>query len=132
MIKTGVGFGPRLVAYLIDGIILSVLTSGTGYSFNAGSGPSMPFSFGSGLVINGLYFVLLWTYWNGQTVGKRLMNLKVVKEDGSPIDLQTAILRYVGYIISGCVIGLGFLWVIWDSKKQGWHDKIAKTFVVKV
>ena len=43
-----------------------------------------------------------------------------------------ALLRYVGYIVSGIAIGLGFLWIIWDDKKQGWHDKIASTKVIRV
>jgi len=52
--------------------------------------------------------------------------------DGSKLDITTAALRYVGQIIAAIPVGLGFLWVIWDAQKQGWHDKIAKTYVVHV
>jgi hypothetical protein len=40
------------------------------------------------------------------------------------------LLRFVGYIVSGAVLSLGFLWVALDGKRQGWHDKLARTYVV--
>ena len=42
-----------------------------------------------------------------------------------------AFLRWVGYILSGIFLYLGFLWIAWDGRKQGWHDKIAGTVVVR-
>jgi uncharacterized RDD family membrane protein YckC len=61
-----------------------------------------------------------------------LIGIKVVSTDGSPITIGKAVLRYIGYIVSSLIFCLGFLWVIWDADKQGWHDKIAGTYVVKV
>ena len=52
-------------------------------------------------------------------------------ETGGLIDMGTALLRYVGYIVSAIPLALGFLWIIWDPEKQGWHDKIAKTRVIR-
>lgn len=49
---------------------------------------------------------------------------------GQPISLLQAIIRYFAYLVSALPLGLGFLWMIWDKKKQGWHDKIANTVVV--
>lgn len=46
------------------------------------------------------------------------------------MDIVSAVVRYIGYLISGVVFCLGFLWAAWDSKKQGWHDKMAGTIVV--
>jgi uncharacterized RDD family membrane protein YckC len=40
------------------------------------------------------------------------------------------IIRYLGYYVSIFALGLGFLWVAWDDKKQGWHDKMAGTVVI--
>ena len=84
----------------------------------------------------------LWEVWGIYThklirTGKgwkcSAMKLQIVHEDGSgDIGIGTALLRYVGYIVSGLAIGLGFLWIIWDDKKQGWHDKIASTKVIRV
>ena len=125
-----VGFGKRFLAFLIDGIILGVVSGGFSFTINSG-GDTTTVSNGIGSLIGALYNIGLWTYWNGQTVGKKALGIKVVKEDGTPVDLVTAIIRYVGYIVSAIVLGLGFLWVLFDDKKQGWHDKIAKTVVVK-
>ena len=78
------------------------------------------------------YTVYFWTS-SGQTIGKMVMGLKVVHaESGELLDPGTAILRYVGYYASAIPLFLGFLWVLWDPKKEGFHDKIAKTRVVKV
>jgi hypothetical protein len=84
-----------------------------------------------GFLIGVGYFIFFWVSQNGQTLGKRAMAIRIVKENGQPIDLAAAILRYIGYIISSVALFLGFIWVAFDSKKQGWHDKIANTYVVK-
>ncbi|HUT55893.1 MAG TPA: RDD family protein [bacterium] len=84
------------------------------------------------------YFVYLWAMDNpitarGQSIGKKMRNIKIVKEDGSDITVGDAVLRVIGYYISGIVILLGYVWILIDKEKhQGWHDKIAKTLVVKV
>jgi uncharacterized RDD family membrane protein YckC len=77
------------------------------------------------------YFVGFWT-WRGQTPGMMLLGLRVAREsDGTSPGLARSILRYVGYLISGAVLFLGFIWIAFDSRKQGWHDKIAGTVVVR-
>jgi hypothetical protein len=60
-----------------------------------------------------------------------VMAIKVVREDESNLDFGTGLMRVLGYIVSGLVLDLGFLWVLWDSKKQCWQDKLAKTVVVE-
>ena len=50
--------------------------------------------------------------------------------DYQPASKGQLILRYVGYYLSAIVVGLGFIWVAFDARKQGWHDKIANTVVV--
>ncbi|MGH9854132.1 MAG: RDD family protein [Blastocatellia bacterium] len=68
----------------------------------------------------------------GQSFGKRFVGIRVVRTDGAPIDYQTAVLRHVvGYPLSVMFFGLGIVWMLWDRKQQGWHDKLAKTVVVK-
>jgi uncharacterized RDD family membrane protein YckC len=77
------------------------------------------------------YFVGFWT-WRGQTPGMMLLGLQVAREsDGTPPGLARSILRYVGYLVSGFVLLIGFIWIAFDSRKQGWHDKIAGTVVVR-
>jgi uncharacterized RDD family membrane protein YckC len=116
--------GTRLIAIIIDNIILGVIA---GVLYNLFGGTGYGLSFFAGLAYN-WYF---WTRKDGQTPGKSLMKIKVIKMDGSPISDTDAILRYVGYYISGFFLLLGYLWAIWDENKQGWHDKIANTYVVK-
>jgi hypothetical protein len=53
----------------------------------------------------------------------------VVGEDGKPITWGRALLRYFGFILSALVLSIGFLWIAFDKKRQGWHDKIARTYV---
>lgn len=75
--------------------------------------------------------IFLWIKYAG-TPGKRLLGLKVLDEEtGNNLTVNQAILRYLGYIASSIVFCLGFIWIAFDSKKQGWHDKIAKTVVVR-
>jgi uncharacterized RDD family membrane protein YckC len=68
----------------------------------------------------------------GQSFGKRFIGIRVVRTDGRPIDYQTAVLRHiVGYPLSIMLFGLGVVWMLLDGRRQGWHDKLAKTVVVK-
>jgi uncharacterized RDD family membrane protein YckC len=85
----------------------------------------------AGLVLSIVYF----TYFHGsagQTLGKELLKIKVIKTSGEPINYKSAFIRCLGYFISELAMFAGFIWVILDKNKQGWHDKIAGTYVVKV
>lgn len=116
--------GTRFIALFIDGIILGAIT---GALFGVAREPGFGISFIVGLAYN-WYF---WTRQNGQTPGKMLMKIRVVKTDGSPLQDADAVVRYVGYTINSVVIMLGWLWALWDDRHQGWHDKLANTLVVK-
>jgi len=77
-----------------------------------------------------LLTVIFWVKLQG-TPGKLLLNCHVVDAaSGEPITVRQAVLRYVGYLVSALPLGLGFLWIIWDKRHQGFHDKIAGTVVV--
>jgi uncharacterized RDD family membrane protein YckC len=82
-------------------------------------------------LLSAVYFIGFWT-WRGQTPGMMLLGLRIARDaDGTPPGLARSILRYVGYVISTIVLFIGFIWVAFDRKKQGWHDKIAGTVVVR-
>ena len=70
--------------------------------------------------------------WRGQTPGKMVVSIKVIRTDKKPLTLRDSALRYCGYLV--CVLSLfvGFIRVAFDKKKQGLHDKIADTYVVKL
>jgi uncharacterized RDD family membrane protein YckC len=65
----------------------------------------------------------------GQTPGKLLMGIRIERIDGRPLTIRRALLRYVGYWLSAIPLGLGFLWVLVDERRQSWHDKLAGTYV---
>ena len=78
-----------------------------------------------------LYYVL-FTYAKGQTPGKMLLGLHVVDENGHKPNLKQVILREViGKAISALALLIGYLWIIWDPKKRGWHDYMGGTYVVR-
>lgn len=75
------------------------------------------------------YFIVFWMLV-GQTPGKMLMGVRVVSVDGRPLSLIQAIKRLLGYYLSMLPFFLGFLWVLVSDSRQGWHDKIARTYVI--
>lgn len=77
------------------------------------------------------YFSGLWT-WKGTTIGGIVLGLKVVRLDGQPLSPVVAIVRGLAAAFSLLVLGLGFLWIAWDKEKQGWHDQIAGTIVLRM
>lgn len=84
-----------------------------------------------GLVVELGYFVILWSKFGG-TLGQRLFGLHVVDAaTGRNIGIGRALGRFVGYLVSALALDIGFIWVAFDARKQGWHDKMASTFVVR-
>ncbi len=77
------------------------------------------------------YFAGMWA-WRGTTVGGTVVGLKVVRLDGRPMSFMVAMVRGLGAAFSILVMGLGYLWIAWDAEKQGWHDRIAGTVVVRL
>ena len=73
------------------------------------------------------YNVGFWML-SGQTPGKRLLGVRVMRTDGTRLKLGNALRRQVGYWISG-ILYLGYIWILFDSKRQGFHDKLAGTIV---
>lgn len=78
-----------------------------------------------------LYFTVLTAWWGGQTIGKKVMGILVVRIDGKKIDLWESFGRYGGYS-AGVATGLiGFVQIYWDANRQAIHDKISETFVIR-
>ncbi len=137
---TVVGFGRRLAATLIDAVFVWVMGLLLGTAVGIAGllldmfTPNRPAPLdalivASGLVFSVAYFVAAWAR-SGQTIGKMFLGIKVVGSDGAPLSWGAAVLRYIGYIVNALVLSLGFLWIVFDAKRQGWHDKIARSYVV--
>jgi uncharacterized RDD family membrane protein YckC len=60
------------------------------------------------------------------------MNIKVLKDDGTPVTPSIAILRFLGYIICFLTLGIGFFILAFDERRQGLHDKLSSTVVIKI
>ena len=117
----------RLYAFLIDvGLIFLVIytvapVSGTAM-FNSEAAPQdLLFFFG--------YFVIPTTIW-GRTPGKWVAGIVVVDSDGRTPGPAAIPREMIGRFISAMAVGIGLAWMVFDPKRQGWHDKIAGTFVV--
>jgi uncharacterized RDD family membrane protein YckC len=140
------GFWIRTLAYLIDAALLAVAmaivagTTGIGFfdvtvrdsTFGGFSNRSFfvqlnPLSLLAAL----LYFAGQW-WLRGQTVGMAPLGLRILRAtDGRSIGPGRAIGRFFGLILSFFVFAIGVIWVAADGRKQGWHDKLAGTVVVR-
>ena len=145
-----VGFWARFLAMIIDNVwvtivLVLVVMAFFGQDFMTNvmaipdgsaetAGMDTPGAAGSllaQLLLPAVLIVGFWV-WKAATPGKMVISAEIVdaKTLGKPSAGQL-IVRYIGYFISAFVFGLGFLWVAFDKRKQGWHDKIAGTLVVK-
>ena len=125
--------GARFVAFVLDTIFASVL-SGVGLALIT-----------KGLKIENEGIKAIWNltfifvYWmlplysTGQTLGKRLMKIRVISLTGPEVSIGTAIMRETFYkFVSGAVFCLGFVRILTHPDGRAWHDKFAKTRVVSL
>ncbi len=139
------GFWRRLAAFLIDGFAIISIYWAIATSWMVASGAPVSRSlegwYGPSLFNDPLaplivpagavYFILFWK-WRGQTPGKMILNIKVLKYDGTHVTYSTAVLRYLGYIVCFLTLGIGFIILAFDERRQGLHDKMSFTVVVKI
>jgi uncharacterized RDD family membrane protein YckC len=132
-----VGFWARVGAAIIDSILMAIVLVPFFRLFYGGRDYNYVAMLDSpaNIMINGVLpavVVILFWVWRQATPGKMAIGAKIVdaKTGGKPSNGQF-IGRYLSYYISSIVLLLGFIWVGFDSKKQGWHDKLAGTVVVR-
>jgi uncharacterized RDD family membrane protein YckC len=141
------GFWLRFCAAFIDGIIIGIPFFILGFAVEAmypstpgprGMPTQNPAAVGISLALNLLQIVVSWLYYAYQesspkqaTLGKQAVGIKVTDLDGQPIGFGQATGRYFAKILSFCTIYIGFIMAAFTEKKQGLHDMIAGTLVVK-
>ena len=142
------GFWVRLLAFIIDIIILGVfnwvfngiwgLARGTGWMGGSAPDPFTEVTGASWLVgslvlflVTVAYLICFWG-WRGQTPGKMALRLKIIRSDGSDMGWGIATLRFLSCIISILPAFIGYVWVAFDAYKQGLHDKMADTYVIRL
>ncbi|MBP2669271.1 MAG: rdd family protein [Deltaproteobacteria bacterium] len=144
------GFWTRAAARIIDLVLILAafnvvyladrLGSDAGMWTGSGFGEGEPT--GAGLspanVLRALFFlsfpVFYYVYLHGtygQTFGKMALKIRVVNEDGSPLDHRKAFLRWLGYFLCDLTFNIGYVWAAFDHRKQGLHDKVCKTLVIR-
>lgn len=131
-----VGFLPRVGASLIDALLQLAVTMPIIYLiYGRLSVPGRTFmgmgDFLISLVFPAIAVVAFWVY-KSATLGKLAMSARVVDaETGTALSGKQSVIRYLGYFVSLIPFGVGFLWVAFDRRKQGWHDKMANSVVVR-
>jgi len=119
------GFWRRFGAAFIDALVVDVVT----YILSLILGTA-------GALIGVLIAIGYYTYFHGstgQTPGDAALSIRVVDVDGGgSIGYGRAFVRWLVSLVSGAVVLLGYLWMLWDGEKQCWHDKAARDYVVRV
>jgi len=132
------GFWIRVVATLVDAFIVFIIQFVLGFllamaGLAAGTGEEV-----SGLVmllgyVISFAYYIVFTGYCGQTPGKMALRIKVIRTDGSEIGYGKAAFReIIGKFLSGIILGIGYLMVAFDEQKQGLHDKMSDTYVIKL
>ena len=141
------GFFRRLGAFVVDVVVIVLLSALMGMMAYVGykvglAAHDRPMSWNTAAPLIS-YLTLAWTglatiYFvvfhgmEGKTVGKWLLGLRVVGTDQRPISYRRALLRWIGTIgLGGASFGLAFLWILWQREKRGWHDFLARTWVIR-
>ena len=146
------GFWIRLVSRLVDGFIVGVPLTVILFIFVAiggalGANTSDQNSQSAATAVLGGGFTLFYVlalvatvgyqvyFWgtSGQTIAMRLFHLKVVDANtGGPIGIGRAVVRWLMTIVNTWACYVGWIWVAFDARKQGWHDKVASSVVLQI
>ena len=138
------GFASRMFAFGIDVIILSISIALAAWFITTLNnifgladflapifgGDTLPAIKAAAMALAIVGYYLFFWVLNGQTVGKVLMGLRVVQLNGERVSFFRAVLRVIGYWVSAMFLFMGFLWILIDDRRQGWHDKLAGTCVI--
>ncbi|WP_121245836.1 RDD family protein [Mucilaginibacter phyllosphaerae] len=137
------GFGWRLIAYVVDSIILSYpISLFRPATFNevyarATNGTATVEDLVVMLKFNVISFLIMAAYHTicefspmQGSLGKKFFRISVVDADGMKLTFGRALLRNLGKFVSGTALGIGYLAILWDSQKQAWHDRWARTYVI--
>lgn len=143
---TSATFGARFIAYLVDEVVLFFLAWAVVLPFAMLAGLASITESGVLGLLTGLaflimlpalillqfvYFGYLWSA-SGQSIGMKLVNIKVIDRQGGAVAFLRAALRgTIGYAVSGFFFGLGFIWAAFDANAEAWHDKIFATRVTR-
>ncbi|MFN8376977.1 MAG: RDD family protein [Anaerolineae bacterium] len=115
----------RAIAIFIDTFLIGIVTG-----IFAGIIGRVDLGGVGGFILTVAYNGFFWTRYNGQTPGKMLMHLRVVKVNGAELTWADAVVRCLGYVINTAIALIGWIWAAIDADGRGWHDLLAGTQVV--
>lgn len=122
------GFWMRFLAWIIDGFCYGIPAYAVGHVILHGDTATY---YAVGFIMEICYFMYFWSsYGKGQTIGMQLLHMKVVRTDGTLLSLSGAFIRFIGFILAAIPLYIGLIWAGFDANKQGWHDKLAGTYVI--
>jgi uncharacterized RDD family membrane protein YckC len=124
----------RLAAICYDSLIVATLwfvIGAIGVALNGGEAAQGPFFNSALFLITFCFFALFWTR-NGQTLGMQAWRLRVQNNEGYPINLTQAMLRFFIAIISALCLGLGYLWMLFGKSHLTWQDRYSDSRIVVV
>ena len=131
------GFGLRYGAWMFDFLITLIALMTFTFLVTAIGNQSVMDSNRDLFLVGGLTLLLFVLNFivlagrTGQSAGMKILGIQITHTDGKPFTIKSALIRHVvGYPLSVAALFLGFLWMLWDPRQQGWHDKLAKTIVV--
>jgi uncharacterized RDD family membrane protein YckC len=123
MVESAAGFWRRLAGAIIDGLVVGIVDTVLRVLLGTAGA-------GLGILVSFAYY----TYFHGktgQTPGNAALGIRVVDiETGNVIGYQRAFVRCLVAIVSGLVVFLGYLWMLWDANRQTWHDKAARSLPI--
>ena len=141
-VQTYAGFWWRFLAYLIDAMLSACVFFPMGFILGvvivaSGEKPNSPSMIAARLGLNGFSLLVTWLYaafcesssWQG-TIGKKIVGLRVTDLNGQQINFGKATGRHFGKILSGLILGIGFIMIAFTEQKQGLHDIMAGTLVL--
>jgi uncharacterized RDD family membrane protein YckC len=128
------GFFRRFVAFLLDSIIINAAVGlagkAMGFKVFDMDNPVNQNTIWVQLITMAYFVFLESSAWQS-TIGKKLLGMKVVDENYQRITPVKALIRFAISYFSMAILCLGYVWIIFDDKKQGWHDKAAGTYVIR-
>ena len=125
------GFWIRLLAYIIDAFILGAISLPLAKAL-AAMGIGGHSSNTMSILISWMYFAVFESSDWMATPGKKVLGLAVADEQGAKISIGRATRRFLGKILSALILGLGFVMIAFTARKQGLHDKLFHTVVLRV
>ena len=140
------GFFRRVAAFILDAVIVLLLAmlmgimSFIGYKVGlaahnrivsvGNAGPLVLFLTFGWIFLATAYFVVFHGM-DGKTIGKWLFGLRVISAGQTPVTYRQAFLRWLACIVVTIPLGIGVLWILFSREKRGWHDSIARTWVIR-